>query len=510
MSVLAVRSGFAVLVARGLRIGLDIGTIMILARLLTPADFGLIAMVLPVVVLAGSVAHLGLQPAVLHVERLSQPLLSSLFWLSLKLNGVVYAGLALSGPLLAWLYGDSRVTAIAVVWAASLYGLSTAGLHEALLQRQLRFGAVVSAQTGSQAVAVAAAIAAALLGAGYWALVARIVIGDWLCGAAIWALSGWRPTRRRVRPTAEVAREVREMLSYGKGFSGYRLVSWFGQQMDRLLIGTLAGAGVLGLYHNARRWAFFPFSEVFIPLREVAVSTLSRVRDEPVRYRRYCRRGLLPLLAIPLPATAFMFVSAQDVIVLLLGGQWLGAVPFFRLMCIAAFFGAISQVSNWIYLTEGTTARQFKWALVRTPVVLAAIGIGFRWGAYGVAVGFSAATALMAYPTLAYCLNTSVLRMRDVLGAAWRPAVSSAGAASALSVVVHALPAFDALPGSLLLKLAVFGVAYLALWTALPGGRHALKEVLSTATALWPSEPLASASDSSEAGSRNDLMRRRR
>ncbi len=509
MSVLAVRSGFAALVARGLRIGLDIGTIMILARLLTPADFGLIAMVLPVTLLAGSVAHLGLQPAVLHVGRLSQPLLSSLFWLSLKLNGVVYAGLALSGPLLAWLYGDSRVTAIAVVWAASLYGLSTAGLHEALLQRQLRFGTVVSAQTGSQAVAVAAAIAAALLGAGYWALVVRIVIGDWLRGAAIWALSGWRPTRRG-RPTTEVAREVREMLSYGMGFSGYRLVSWFGQQMDRLLIGTLAGAGVLGLYHNARRWAFFPFSEVFIPLREVAVSTLSRVRDEPVRYRRYCRRGLLPLLAIPLPATAFMFVSAQDVIVFLLGGQWLGAVPFFRLMCIASFFGAIGQVSNWIYLTEGTTARQFKWALVRTPVVLAAIGIGFRWGAYGVAVGFSAATALMAYPTLAYCLNTSVLRMRDVLGAAWRPAVSSAGAASALSVVVHALPAFDALPGSLLLKLAVFGVAYLALWTALPGGRHALKEVLSTATALWPSEPLASASDSSEAGSRSDLMRRRR
>jgi O-antigen/teichoic acid export membrane protein len=478
-----VRSGFTALAARAVQTGLEVVAVMVLARLLTPEDFGLLAMVLPITLLASSLANLGLHGATLHSENLDHARLNAMFWLSVKLNGAIFGAMALSAPLLAWIYRDSRVTAIALLWAGALYCLSTSGLQEALLKRQMRFGAVLSIQTGSQALGVTVAIVAALFGAGYWSLVMRILSADMARGVANWLVAGWRPARGSPA-TSEVRRDVRQMLSYGSGWTGYRVVSWLGQQADRVLVGSLAGPAVLGLYHNARRWAFFPTYQLSTALSDVAVSTFSRVREDPDRYRRYWRWGILPALAIPLPIIAYVFVDTHAVVMVLLGSQWLGSVPFLRLMCVAAFFTSIGQLSNWVYLSEGTTNRQFRWALVRTPVMLAGIAIGYRWGAIGIAAGFTAATCLLLYPTLAYCLRTSPLGTRDIVAAAWRPCVASIAAGAILAA---AMPVVSSLGGSLVtltVKLGVFGAAYLAIWAALPGGRRALSEALSTMAGL--------------------------
>lgn len=477
------RSGFTALAARAVQTGLEVVAVMVLARLLTPGDFGLLAMVLPVTFLASSLANLGLHGATLHSETLDNARLSTVFWFSAKLNGAIFGAMALSAPILAWIYRDSRVTAIALLWAGALYFVSMSGLQEAVLKRQMRFGAVFSIQTGSQAFGVAVAIVAALFGAGYWSLVMRILSADFARGTANWIVARWRPSRG-LPVTSEVKRDVRQMLSYGSGWTGYRVVSWLGQQADRVLVGLLAGPAVLGLYHNARRWAFFPSFQLSTALSDVAVSTFSRVREDPARYRRYWRWGALTALAIPLPIIAYVFVDTHAVVMVLLGSQWLDAVPFLRLMSVAAFFASIGQLSNWIFLSEGTTSRQFKWALVRTPVMLAGIAIGSRWDAIGIAAGFTVATCLLLYPTLAYCLRTSPLGIKDIAVAAWRPCVASFAASAILAA---AMPALSSLGGTLValaLKLGVFGASYLALWAALPGGRRALTEALSVTAGL--------------------------
>lgn len=289
----SVRSGLVALAARGVQTGLEVLAVMALARLLTPGDFGLVAMVLPVTILTNSLANVGPPAAALHSDSLDPNRLSSMFWMSLRLNGAIFGLMAVSGPALAWMYGDARVSAITALWALSLYGLSASGLHEALLKRQMRFGAVLSIQLGAQALGIAAAITAALLGAGYWALVLRYFLGDSAHSAATWAVSRWRPSRPATL-TPAARKDVRVMLAYGWGWTGYRVVTWLGQQADRMLVGSLAGAGMLGLYHNARKWAFFPFFQVSTALHDVAISTFSRMRHDPDGYRRYWRGGLLP------------------------------------------------------------------------------------------------------------------------------------------------------------------------------------------------------------------------
>lgn len=481
----SVRSGVVALVARAVQTGLEVVAVMVLARLLTPVDFGLIAMVLPVTFLASSLANLGLHGAALQSEELDHARLSAMFWLSLKLNGAIFAAMALSGPILAWIYHDTRVIPITLCWAVALFWLSSSGLPEALLKRRMRFGAVLSVQTGSQALGIAAAITAALLGASYWALVVRILSVDFARGAATWVVARWRPSRAP-ELTPEVRWDVRKMRSYGSGWTAYRVVNWLGQQADRVLVGSLAGPAVLGLYHNARRWAFFPVFQLSTALSDVAVSAFSRVREDADRYRRYWRWGLLSALAIPLPVIAYVFVDTRDVVMVLLGSQWLEAVPFLRLMCVAAFVTTISQPSNWVYLSEGTTGRQFRWALVRTPVMLAGLAIGSRWDAIGIAAGFTIATSLLLYPTLAYCLRASVLGMRDTVAAAWRPCAASVAAAVILVGVMPALAGIQGPLVALSVKLGVFGASYVGLWLVLPGGRRAVADALAARAALRP------------------------
>lgn len=473
----SLRAAFIRIAARPLQVALELGSIMILARLLTPEDFGLRAMVFPVTVLVFAVANLGLQPAVIQRENLDHRQLSALFWVALVINAVLLVLMALLAPVLAWFYHDPRVTAITLAWAVSVYVRSLSAFQEALLMRQMRFGAVTSIYLGSLVVGIVVAVAAALRGAGYWALILQVVTSDLISSMAIWLACRWRPSRPELR-FASADLGTRAMLSYGANLTGSRVVSWLGHQLDRLLVGYVAGAGVLGLYHNARRWALFPFDQLRMSLSGVVVSALSRARERPQKYRAYCRVGLLPVLSVGMPAVAFVFIEAHDVVLVVLGDQWLEAVPFLRLMCLASFFGSVNMLTKWLYLVEGQMQRQLRWELVHTSVMVAAVVVGAMWGAAGVAVGFALSKFLLAYPTVAYCLRTSLLRFGDFLQIVWRPALASWAAALLAFFGGSVLLTLDELLTGLLVKLLGFGTLYVLIWAGLPGGREAVREIV--------------------------------
>jgi PST family polysaccharide transporter len=193
---------------------------------------------------------------------------------------------------------------------------------------------------------------------------------------------------------------------------------------------------------------------------------------------------LLPVFAIPMPVLAFFLVAAREVILVLLGAQWLEVVPLFQVLIIAAFVGSMSMVTKWLYLSQGHTKRQLQWGLVSTPVLVAAVTIGTWWGTLGVAVGFTVGTCLLAYPSIAFCLKTSHLRMRDFVGVVWRPALASIVAAAMLLVSRSVLPDGGNPWVGLPLKLTAFGLVYLLVWLSLPGGWRASTDVIRLVVAL--------------------------
>ena len=468
----SVRAGVIAAGARGVQILLSFGSVAVLARTLTPEDFGVFAMVLPITILVNTCINHALQTSVIHRSDLDHEQASGMFWLTARVNAVIAAAMALAGPLLARFYGDSRVAGLAAAWAAVLWLASLSAIHEALLKRQMRFGMVMGIGVASALAGVVGAIAAALAGAGYWALFVQVGVMDLFRLAALWIACRWRPASPTHAAKTDCSEGLREMRQYWLHLTGFRALSWLGDYPDRMLAGWAGGAGTLGLYDGGRRWAWYPFTELYLSLSDVAVASFSRVGRDADQYRRFVSRGLLPVLAVSLPAIAFIFVEARSAVLVLLGGQWLGAVPFVRLMTVAAFVGSLSRLMQWIYLSLGETRRQLRWAMrVQTPVMLAAVVIGARWGALGVAGGFTAGTCVLTLPAIAWCLHVAPLRFRDYMAVVWRPVSAAVAAAALLFALGDRLPSLTPLAFDLLLRLALFLAAYALVFLATPGGR---------------------------------------
>jgi PST family polysaccharide transporter len=186
----------------------------------------------------------------------------------------------------------------------------------------------------------------------------------------------------------------------------------------------------------------------------------------------------LLLFSFCLPALAFCFVEAQNLLLLLLGEQWLDAVPLFQVLVIAVFVVSLYRVTKWLYVSAGQTQRQFRWGLIYTLVMCISMVIGASGGTYGIAVAYTLATCLLTYPAISYCLQTSPLSLRDFFTTVGRPAIAAILAACILFVSQFAFPLSTALILTLLIRSIMFAIPYILIWLALPGGWQ-------TATNIW-------------------------
>jgi len=458
----AARSGVVVAGGRVVQGVVSLASVAILARLLTPSDFGVLAMVLPVALIVDMTINAGLHVAVMHEARLSASQVSRLFWIGQRFNALILVAMALSAPLLARFYGEPRVTAVALIWTLALAFHGLGAFPESLLKRHIQFGRLTLIEVGAMIVGVAVAITAAMLGYRNVALVLQVVTWSGLRCIGAFVAAKWLPDRpiRSPMPDPEVDRLVR----YGASFGGSRAVYWLGRQADRMVVGYVSGAATLGLYDSARRWSWYPFQELFLSLTDVAVASLSRARHDAERFRDYCRRGFAAFLALPMPAIAFVGVEAELVVRVLLGERWLAAVPMVRIMCAAAFVDSIGRLTAWLYAAEGNTKQQLRWSVVSTVVTLGAVLAAARKGTVGVTWAFAGATVLLAAPGVLYCLRTSVLTVQDFVVAVRRPTVATIVAVAAWLLLRDRLPMFDAAPGRLLAAAFVFGCMYALAW----------------------------------------------
>lgn len=478
----SVRGGIAVVVAGILHFCTTLATVMVLARLLTPSDFGLLAMAAVLSGFVGSFRDFGLPMAIVWEDRIDDDGLSRVFWLNAKLAGALGLAMAAASPLLAWLFGEPALIAISCALAVGMAANGLSNPHVGLLKRQMRFRLLGTIDVGAAAMGGVCGIGSALLGAGYWSLVIQQLAELGVQGALRWLVSDWRPGS--VRTYGRSGPELRALLSFGRETTLARVLNEAAGQIDRILVGTLAGATQLGFYQNARRWSELPALQLVVPIKSVAVASFSRLQREPERYRAAARSVFAAAFAAVLPLMAFLCVEAKEVILFLFGPKWLAAVPFFRLLAAAVFFGCANRLTVWVYLSEGETRRRLQWTVISQPLTIGAVMVGAAWGPLGIVVAVAVVTALLAYPSVRFCLRTSPLREADVWGAAWRPAVAGGGAAALLV----ALPATSdtALALRLLRDGAIFGVACAAIWMALPGGLASARDLLQLLRSAGP------------------------
>jgi PST family polysaccharide transporter len=470
----SVRSGLIQMSAQAVQLAAFLASAMIFARLLTPLDFGLFALSNILIGIVGTIRDFGIPMAVVHHEDLDHDKLNALFWLSVKLSLSLFAFMILTAPVLAWFYGESRLTAIAAVLAVGTLALGITVQHESLLVRRMRFGVLRTLDTTAVLAGLCAGIALAILGAGYWALVCQVLIAELLRAAGTWFACSWRPS---APPRRSGGADIRELMKYAGYLSGYQALVKFARHVDRVLVGYVSGAAAAGFYYNAQRWAMYPIMQVFPPLMSVAVSGLSRVRHDATAFRLAWRKATLPVLSVVFPTLTFCAVESRATVLVIMGPQWEASVPVFRLLCVAALAISVERLSKWLYLAEGATERQFVWGLIYAPVVILAVMVGVRWGPVGAAAGFTIASWVLLVPGVAFCLAQSHVRWRDVGAVVWRPAAAAAFSAAgtmSFSRIHSNANLFEHFASSA----AVFGSLYLLTWVGFPGGRSAASDAL--------------------------------
>lgn len=465
----SVRGGAAVALTQAVQFGLGLASTMVLARLLTPADFGVIAMVAAFSSFLLLFQDLGLGLVTVQRADLSHGQVSALFWINAGLGLLISGMMAASSPLVARFYAHPELVGVTLALSANfaLGGLSVQ--HNALLRRQMRFVALGVVSVVSQALGIAAAIGSALAGAGYWALVVMALVQQAAAAAGAWIVCGWKPGW----PQRWVG--LGSMLRFGAGLTGFNLLTTLSRNLDNILIGRAAGAATLGLYQKSYSLLLMPVDRIRGPASAVVVPALSRLQHDPDRFKAYYLGAIRMVVAAGMPAVVFLFVFANDVVLLVLGGQWLDSVVLFRLLAPAAFVETFNTVGSWACVPMGRSARLVRWQAIATPVMVLSFLVGVRWGASGVAIAVSLTTVALRLPAILYMLKGSPVRPADLLIALARPAFASISAGAVLFALHLRVPAVTL--ALMLVAVVVFGALYLAIWILLPGGRADVRQL---------------------------------
>ncbi len=420
----ALRGGLISVSAQGLKFVLRTGSLVVLARLLTPTDFGLVAMVTAITGILAVFKDAGLSMVAVQRLTITDEQISTLFWLNILVGVVLFSLTLAMAPVLVVFYRESRLFWVTAILATGFIFSAGAAQHQALLQRQMRFAAMAGADILSLSASIAVAITMAASGYGYWALVGMNVVPPVVYVVIVWLAAAWVPgmPRRNVGALS--------MLHLGGTLSLTGLISYFTTNTDKVLLGRFCGAEALGIYGRGYQLISIPTGELNSAIGSVAFPALSRIQDEPERSRSYFLKGYSLVLGLTLPVTIACALFADDLIYVFLGPKWEAAAVIFRLLAPTVLAFALVNPFSWQLLSTGKVRRLLKLTLVAAPVVIAGYVIGLRHGPRGVAFGYSAAMTLLIVPMIAWAKHGSSISSRDILRTVSRPFLSAIVAAA--------------------------------------------------------------------------------
>jgi PST family polysaccharide transporter len=464
------RGGAVTFASQGFKFFAGIGATMVLGRLLRPADYGLIGMVVVVTGFVSMFKDLGLSAATVQSEEITSIQVSTLFWVNVALSigvGLVTVGLA---PVVAWFYGEPRLSLITMVYALGfLFGGLTVQ-HEALLHRQMRFAAQVACELVALAVTITVTITLAWRGVGYWALVAGHLTTSFVYMVGIWIVCRWRPGR----PARGSG--VRSLLRFGGNLTGFGVVNFFARNLDNMVIGRVWGSQQLGLYAKAYQLLTLPIDQINSPITTVAVPALSRLNDSPERYRRAYLRIIEKISVVTMPGIALLIATADWVVLVVLGPQWTEAGHIFAALGVAALILPIANTTGWHFIPQARTNDMFRYGLVASTIIVAAILAGLPWGAAGVARSYALIWVTIITPLLFYWVGRrGPVRPRDFYVTVAPAFCAALGVLVTLFLFRRSGIIVSPLPG----LAASFGIACavtLLFLYAIPAGRRALRD----------------------------------
>lgn len=422
---LLLRGGTQAILARGGIAVIRLGSLLILARLLTPEAFGIVAMVSALLAIAAVFRDTGIASSLVQHPELSHRQVNSLFWLNLAAGGLL-AGLVFAvTPHLDVLYGSADASAVGATLAPTLLLGAVSGHQLALLRRRMRFGALTLVGLGSALAGAGTGISLAWGGGGVWALVAATLVTEVTSAILAFRFEPWRPTR------PEFDRSAKPLLAFGGYVTGFSFLGAVASNLPTILLGRFWGTAAVGLYGRAQWLLSIPIQYVVEPMSSAAVPALAPLQSDVARYRSTYLAIASALALFTFPAGLFCITHTEKLIAVLLGPQWAEASGILRLLAVSLILQPVCMSSGWIYLSQGRGRAMMAWGIFGWAVLIIASAIGAYGGPLGLAAAHSISFALLFWPCMALSFRGTTITMRDLAQACTPPLAASVAAAAA-------------------------------------------------------------------------------
>lgn len=453
----AARGAVVTVAGQGLRFVIQLAGIVILSRLLGPSTIGLFAVLFVIVAFGEVVRDFGLSSAMIQAKSVTQAQKSNLFWINTAIGIALAIGCATIAAPLSRFYDEPSLTwpCVGVSAVFLLSGLGTQ--YRAQLTRDLKFTAVTAIDVLSALGGLAVAVVMAVNGSGLWALVAQQVVIAGVATLLNMAAARWRPSL----PSRHA--ETRKLIEFGWHVGCTQLINYASRNVDTVVIGSLFGPAALGIYNRAYQLMTVPINQLSTPATKIAFPVLSRIRDEPRRFDRFVLIGQRALVHLVGLVFVYTLVIAPAGIDMALGAEWEGVAPLYRVLAVGALAQAASFATYWVFLAYGKTREVLKMTLFTRSVLIAAVIVGALFSVFGVAVAYTV-VILLTWPFCLYVLHRTCPEA-PTYRMFYQPL---------LLYVVYGFAGLCAYVTTFvttgnLLKIAISGVVYVAVLTAIVG-----------------------------------------
>lgn len=416
----SVKGGISTTLSQLIVFGVNTFSMIILARVLLPSDFGMIAMVAAFAGFVTIFKDAGFSMAIIQKPAITHQQVSILFWINILLCLVISLLFIAVAPLIVSFYNEPRLFYIILVYAVSIFVSSLSVQHNAILSRKMQFTKIAMANVISSVLAIGLSIVMAWAGAGYWALVYLTLFQSVFLTILLFHYCRWKPSFVFWDPG------IKHFLNFGAGISGFNIINYFSRNMDNIIIGKFLGATVLGLYSKAYQLMMMPLTKLRDPLVTVGIPGLSALLSEPSRYRQYYYRLNFIICFFAFPMILFLALFAKELIFVVLGPQWGESVLMFQVLSVSAFIQPIVGTTGAVFISSGKSTAFFKMGLVSAAIIISSFFVGIRWGVYGVTVAYAVANYLLFLPTLFYCFKGTPIQMMPFLKKLLYPACHAA------------------------------------------------------------------------------------
>lgn len=373
---------------------LQIVSLVIFARVLSPDDFGMFAILMIFVGFLNMFTDMGTSAALIHTEKPSSKLLSSVFYFNIFVGLLLCIVLIILSKPISLFFENPKLTELLQIISITFVITSFGVVQKTLYQKKLEFKHLTLIEVFSKLVGVIVGVSSVLLGAGVYGLLIQTLTNSFVLTVLMWIYSTWRPIQYFS------ISDIKNIWGYTANLTAFNFINYFARNADNFLIGKFLGSSALGVYSLAYKIMLYPLQNISNVLLRILFPAFSTIQNDNKKFKKVYLRIIFYIAIITFPLMAGLIATVDIFVDVLFGDKWNNLSIIIMILAPIGMIQSIVKTTGTIYKAKGSTNILFKIGNITTAVTVAFFIIGLPFGVVGVASGYLISNLVMLYPVL--------------------------------------------------------------------------------------------------------------